>query len=131
MIDVMDLLFSKIHQSLVCHKRSLVYAAFIQAFIDKVTKKTYDYGPFFRTHGMHKPAIEKLLKGCTKSLRNGSTRDIEFMDIPGSSIHSNKMRDMQIRRALRTVIRMKADLYADRRMLIENNLMLKKISRSS
>ena len=41
-IDVMDLLYQEIRMKMVDRRKSLVYAPFIQAFIDKVTKARFD-----------------------------------------------------------------------------------------
>ena len=39
-IDVMDLLYQEIRRSMVDRRRSLVYAPYIQAFIERVTEKS-------------------------------------------------------------------------------------------
>jgi hypothetical protein len=54
-IDVMDLLYQEIRKSIVDRRRSLVYAPYIQAFIDHVTKRTYGGGCGFKKHGIHRP----------------------------------------------------------------------------
>jgi hypothetical protein len=102
-IDVMDLLYQEIRRSMVDRRRSLVYAPYIQAFIERVTGKKYTSGKSFKRHGFHKPAVDRPIKGVTKkALRNTAHRAAEYMDIPGTSSYDSKLRQKQIICGLRT-----------------------------
>lgn len=129
-IDVMDLLYQEIRRSMVDRRRSLVYAPYIQAFIERVTKKFYTSGKSFKRHGIHKPAVDKPIKGVTKkALRNTAPRAAEYMDIPGSSSYESKMRQKRIIRGLRTwyciYMEDREKRHRDRARLKQNNKMLK------
>ena len=129
-IDVMDLLYHEIRRSMVDRRRSLVYAPYIEAFVEHVTKKSYTVGHFLKRHGTHSPPIDKPIVGVTKkSLRNKNTRGAEYMDIPGSSTYESKRRQQQIIRGLRTwydiYMEDRVKRHKDRARLKHNNKLLK------
>jgi hypothetical protein len=63
-IDVMDLLYQEIRRSMVDSRRSLVYAPYVEAFIERVTHKSYTcYTTNAKRQGTHKPLIDKPIKG--------------------------------------------------------------------
>ena len=129
-IDVMDLLYQEIRRSMVDRRRSLVYAPYIQAFIERVTGKKYTSGKSFKRHGFHKPAVDRPIKGVTKkALRNTAPRAAEYMDIPGTSSYDSKLRQKRIIRGLRTwyciYMEDREKRHRDRARLKQNNQMLK------
>ena len=88
---------------MVDRRRSLVYAPYIEAFVEHVTKISYTVGHFLKRHGTHSSPIDKPIVGVTKkSLRNKNNRGAEYMDIPGSSTYESKRRQQQIIHGLKT-----------------------------
>jgi hypothetical protein len=101
-IVVMDLLYQEIRRSMVDRQRSLVYAPYIEAFVERVTQKSYtnSVGNAVKRHGTHKTLIDKPIKGVTPNyLMDKSTRDAYFMD---DITYDSKRRNEWIILGLRT-----------------------------
>ena len=97
-IDVMDLLYQEIRMKMVDRRKSLVYAPFIQAFIDKVTKTRFDvedHAFFIRRPEKHQPAEVKPLKGNKRSLTR-RPRDYDRVEIKGTSVSEQAERQRKI-----------------------------------
>jgi hypothetical protein len=80
-IDVMDLLYQEIRRIMVDRRRSLVYAPYNEAFVERVTQKSYTRctGNAVKRHGTHKLLIDKPIKVVTPNyLMDRSTRDLDY-----------------------------------------------------
>lgn len=130
----MDLLYQEIRKNIVDRRRSLVYAPYIQAFIEHATKQYYSAGPGGKRNGIYKPALDKPIKGVTKKdLEGKHTRDFDSMEIPGSTSYESKRRQLRIIRGLRTwyciYMEERERRHKDRARLKQNNQLLKALIR--
>ena len=96
--------------------------------------QTWSVTPSVKKHGYHKPVVEKPIKGVTKKdLRNKSTRDFNYQDIPGSTSYECKKRQARIIHGLRTwyciYLEDREKRHNDRARLKKNNKMLKELIR--
>jgi hypothetical protein len=137
----MDLLYQEIRMKMVDRRKSLVYAPFIQAFIDKVTKARFDvedHSIFIRRPKKHQPAEVKPLKGNKRSLTR-RPRDYDRVEIEGTSVSEQAERQRKIIRRVDEIGKMLREdrkqrqmdhcrIKANTRMLLEIKLHLKMIS---
>ena len=126
---------------MVDRQKSLVYAPFIQAFIDKVTKARFDvedHAFFIRGLEKHQPAEVKPLKGNKRSLTR-HPRDYDRVEIEGTSVSEQAERRRKIIRRVDEIGKMLREdrkqrqmdhcrIKANIRMLLEIKLHLKMIS---